>query len=862
MFQDLRYGIRLLLKHRAFTLVAVLSLALGIGANTALFSVVDAVLLKSLPVDEPDRLVLFEWQSGKNFRTNGQRGTFAPTPPGTRGASVFRYDTFQKLQQEQAQSSSPLSDLFGFAPLYEVSAVTKDSAEPVRAQAVTGGYFAGVRVKPLLGRAITPADDQANATPVVVLSYGYWTERFASNPEVVGEQMKLNDVAFTIIGVTPPEFRGTMQVGSDPKVTVPLVHERTILGERTGMGKADRPPIWFLHIMGRLKPGATYDQARESLGAVFQAHALEVMPAPRRDNETAQIDAKEYPRLTAQSGGRGLLEMRRIYSWTIYGLLIVVVAVLLIACANVANLLLARAALRGPEIGIRLAVGAGRWRLIRQLLTESLLLAVLGGCAGIVFAFWGKSAIVALTDRDSSFLPPDVDLSLNWRVLALTLGVSLFTGVLFGLIPAWRATRLDLNNSLKQSRRNTGAVSRLSKGLVIAQVAISLLLLLGAGLFIRTLLNLQAVNVGFKQENLLLFAMQPGQAGYKGERLLPFYEQLFSRLDAMPGVKSATFGRIPLIAHYGWNTDVLLPGEDAKSAGTHMTDRQMIRENYFTTLEIPVLSGRGFSEHDTANSPRVAIVNQTFGKQFFPDGDLLGKRVRERDGKREYEIIGVVADTKYDSQRDELGPLLYTPWRQEADAIGEMYFSIRTIGEPTALVPSVRQVVRDLDGNLAVTEVGTQTERSQRSLGQERLYARLLTFFGFLALVLAGIGLSGVLAYSVAQRTNEIGVRMALGAQVQNVLRLIIWQGMKLVIIGLTVGGALAYGIKRLLASQYYDRRAWQRQMADLVFGVKGFDPATLIPVAAVLLLVALIACYLPARRAASVDPLAALRQD
>ena len=295
MFQDLRYGLRLLLKHRTFTLVAVLSLALGIGANTALFSVVDAVLLKSLAVSEPDRLVLFEWQSGRAFRTNGMRGSFSAPPPGMRAASVFRFDTVQKLQQVQAEAreSSPISDLFAFAPLWEVSAVTKDNAEPVRAQAVSGGYYNGIKLTPILGRVITPADDHEGAPPVVVLSHSYWTERFSSNPSVVGEQIKLNNTAFTVIGVTPPDFKGTMQVGSDPKVTVPLAFERTILGERSGMAKPDRPPIWFIHIMGRLKPGATYDQARESLAAAFQAHALEVMPARRRDNEAGQIDAKE-----------------------------------------------------------------------------------------------------------------------------------------------------------------------------------------------------------------------------------------------------------------------------------------------------------------------------------------------------------------------------------------------------------------------------------------------------------------------------------------------------------------------------------------------------------------------------------------
>jgi predicted lysophospholipase L1 biosynthesis ABC-type transport system permease subunit len=291
--------------------------------------------------------------------------------------------------------------------------------------------------------------------------------------------------------------------------------------------------------MGRLKTGANLDQVRDSFGATFQSNAIEIMPPPRRDNETAQIDAKEYPRLLVLSGGRGLLETRKMYSWTIYGLLIVVAAILLIACANVANLLLARAALRGPEIGVRLAVGAGRWRLIRQLLTESVILSLIGGAAGVIFAFWGKRALVALSDRDTSFLPADVDLRLNWRVLIFTLSVSLLTGIVFGLIPAWRATRLDLNSSLKQSRRNTGSVSKLSQGLVVVQVAVSLLLLLGAGLFIRSLINLQKVSVGFNQEQLLLFSIQPGQGGYKGERLITFYDQLFGRLDSMPGVKAA-----------------------------------------------------------------------------------------------------------------------------------------------------------------------------------------------------------------------------------------------------------------------------------------------------------------------------------
>jgi len=865
LFRDLRFGVRMLAKSKGFTIVAVLSLALGIGANTALFSVVDAVLFKTLPVPEPERLVLFEWEAGRQFRTSGMSGTSSvPQAPGRRALSLFRHDVFEKMRQaaQTHATDSPLSDLFAFAPIREMNTVIGDHAEIVDGQAVSGGYYAGLRIQPNIGRAINYEDDKPGAPPVVVLSHEFWQERFGANPAIVGQTLTLNKQAFTIIGVTPAGFTGTLQVDYHPAFTIPFAGEPLLRGERSNLGTKESGGVWWINLMGRLKPSATLEQARDSLNGTFQAAALEVMPPPRKANQPAQLEPKDYPRLIAESGSRGMLDQRREYSGAIYGLFIVVALVLLIACANVANLLLARAALRGSEINVRLAVGAGRWRLVRQLLTESVLLAALGGVVGVVFALWSRSVLVALSDKHSGIFPNGVELSLNWRVLVFTLAVSLLTGVLFGLAPAWHATRMDLATSLKQSRRMTSGMLRLSKGLIVAQVALSLLLLVGAGLFIRTLYNLQHVNLGFNPDNLLLFRLEPQQAGYKEEALVPFYQQLFARLDNLPGVRMATFGKIALIADDNWYFGILLPGETEMTAEGHTTNRQAVRENYFATMEIPMLSGRGFTAKDDQHAPKVGIVSQAFARQFFPNEDVLGKRITIIAGKREVEIIGVVADTKYRSQREELMPLLYTPWQQEVEDIGGMYFTLRTDGEPTALAASVRQVVNELDNSLPVTEISTQTARAQTTLGQERLTTRLLTFFGALALLLAAIGLSGVLAYSVAQRTNEMGIRMALGAQAANVLRLVVWQGMRLVLLGLAVGAVSGYGLKRLLASQYFGEDAWQRQIAEQLYGVSGTDPLTFVVIASLLILVALIACWLPARRAAQVDPLKALRYE
>jgi predicted permease len=862
LLRDLNYGFRMLRRSPGVTTVAVLSLALGIGANTALFSLVDAVLLKTLPVEAPERLLVFEWQAGRAFRVSGMSGTSnVDGPPGTRSLSLFRYDVFEKLHRAQdATPESPLSDLFAFAPLRELTAKLGDQAEIVDGQAVSGNYFNGLRLNPALGRAITAEDDRPGAAPVVVLSYQLWQDRFDANPNVIGQQLKLNQQSLTIIGVTPRGFNGTLQVGYQPAVTVPFSIEPLLRGDNSLLGTATAPGVWWLNVMGRMKPGTTEEQVRQTLNGAFQTAALEAMPPPRKSTDPAQLAPKDYPRLIFEPGKLGMLDTRKGYAPTIYGLFIVVALVLLIACANLANLLLARATLRGPEISVRVAIGAGRWRLIRQLLTESLLLAMLGGAVGVLFAFWGKSALVALTDNQTGLLPNGVELSLNWRVLVFTVAVSLLTGVLFGFVPAWRATTSDLSTTLKQGCRTTGRVSRLSKGLLVVQVALSALLLVGAGLFIRTLYNLKRVGLGFNPENLLVFRLQPERAGYKDERLLQFYQQVFDRLDHVPEVSAATFARVPLIADDNWFFDFLLPGETVETAAEHETMRQVVRENYFATMEIPFLRGREFTVHDNQHAPSVAIVNQTFQSKFFPNDDVLGKHITI--DKREFEIVGVVADTKYRTQREPLQPLLYTPWRQGIEDIGEMHFVLRSTSNPAALADHVRQVVHALDSNLPVTEIGTQSARAETTLGQERLYARLLSFFGVLALILAAIGLFGVLAYSVSQRTKEIGIRMAFGAPVAQVVRLVIWQGMKLVLLGLVFSALIGYVLKRLLEHQYFAPDSWQQQMAQQLYGVEVSDPLTLLAITILLTLVALLSCWLPARRAAKVDPLVALRYE
>jgi predicted permease len=862
-WQDLRYGARMLLKQKGVTAIAVLSLALGIGANTALFSIVDAMLLKLLPVREPERLVLFQSYAPREFDTGGYSGNAIIDPvTGQRRMTSFPYVGYRRMREQQHPQGGALSEIFAF-DRFNMNLLADGRADVVNGQVVTGNYHMGLGLQPLLGRLLMDEDDKASANPVAVLSYRCWQKQFGGDAAVVGKQINLNNRAFTVIGVTPPGFEGAGNVGLTEDVTIPLAMEPLLDTDPTrsqlyGAGS------WWLRVMGRLKPGATRQQAQAQLEIAFQQSVAEHRAARNTQSlagggyAISPLDPKVYPRLVLASGAQGEMSLREEYAPSLYLLLGVVGMVLLIACANVANLLLSRAASRQKEIGVRMALGASRWRLIRQLLTESVLLAAVGGALGLVFAMWIKDGLLAVSDWGPSALEPKLD----WRVLSFTLGMSLLTGLVFGLAPAWRATKVDLTPALKDSGRSSSAASRslLSRGLVVLQVALSLLLLIGAGLFVRTLLNLQHVDPGFNTKNLLMFRIAPGLTGYQDERLAQLYERISERLEALPGTSKVTFSRTPLLADNDNDRPVYLrsaldaaPDADGRIRATGDSYILYGRENFLETMEIPLLAGRMFRRQDDERAPKVVIVNQTFAKQFFPNESPIGKRftldIKKPD---EIEIVGLVKDAQFARQRDDTPPTMYFPWRQAAKVMPEANFEVRTSGDPAALIAGVRQAVREVDETLPLRSIKTQGAQADETLRMERLLAKLVTLFGLLAQQLASIGLFGVLAYAVSQRTHEIGIRMALGASQTDVMKMVIRQGMTLTVIGIALGLGGTYLLTRYLES-------WM-QLSNMLYGINPNDPLTYGVMAVLLTVVALIACYLPARRATKVDPMIALR--
>jgi predicted permease len=863
LLQDLRYGARILLKQKGVTAIAVLSLALGIGANTALFSVVDAMLLKLLPVKEPERLALFQfYYTPGPFSPGTYYGLDKDDPvTGQTWMTSFPLVSYQRMREQ----GGALSHLFAFYAL-SLNVVADGQADVANGQVASGNYYAGLGIQPLLGRLLMDEDDKPGATPVAVLSYRYWQKRFSGDAGIVGRQINLNNVAFTVIGVTPQGFNGTGQVGDTRDITIPLALEPQLNADPKRSMLYGAGPYWLI-LMGRLKTGATLAQAQAQLENAFQQSVAEHRASRNAQslatggNALGPLDPKDYPRLALASGAQGEMNSREFYAPSLYLLLGVVGMVLLIACANVANLLLARASSRQKEIGVRLALGASRGRLMRQLLTESVLLAAVGGALGLVFALWIKDGLLAVGDWGG----PDMrgfEAKLDGRVLGFTMGLSLLTGLLFGLVPAWRATKVDLTPALKESGRGSSAASRslFGRGLIVMQVALSLLLLIGAGLFVRTLVNLQRTDPGFNTKNLLLFNVSPELNGYRDERLVQLYDRITERLEALPGAPKVTLsntallgGRRAMSSLYLRNALDAQPDANGDIRHTGVTYYLRTDENFWETMEIPLLAGRTFTKRDDARAPKVVVVNQSFANRFFPKESPIGKRFTFNHRRPdEYEIVGLVKDAKYRRQRDDAPPTTYLPWRQDLREMGDATIEMRFTGNLNATIAAVRQAMRKVDENLPLTDIKTQEAQADETLRMERLFAKLVTLFGLLAQQLASIGLFGVLAYAVSQRTREIGIRMALGATQTAVMKMIIKQGMTLAVIGVALGLGGAYVLTKYLES-------WM-QLSQMLYGIEPTDPITYGVTAALLMLVASIASYLPARRATKVDPMVALR--
>ncbi|HWO01615.1 MAG TPA: ABC transporter permease [Blastocatellia bacterium] len=814
LFKDVRYGVRVLLKSPGFTIVAVLSLALGIGANTAVFSLVSSFLFAPLPVQDPGRLVAISTSDTKN--------------PGPLPTSHLNYVDYR-------EKNDVFSDVLAYSFTQVNYSGGSGESKQLFALVVSGNYFDVLGVKAGLGRTFIPDEDQTPDThPVVVVSYAAWHRDFGGDPALVGKTISLNRTDFDVIGIAPKDFTGT-DIGGGPDLWVPMMMHQKVqsvipwYNQRRGL---------FLLMIGRLKPGVSVEQAQSSMSALGSQLEQEY----RADNEGRNV--KLVPLLTARTDPGGDGEVLKI-SGSLMGVALIV---LLIACANVTNLLLARATRRRREIAIRLAIGASRGRLIRQLMTESLVLSGIGGVAGFLFAYWSKGLLQAFLPFGGG--PNDSAAGLDPRVLVFAIVVSAISGVLFGLAPALQASKPDLVPTLKGEITATGStrgfVVLLRNSLVIGQVALSLFALITAGLFVRSLQMAQAVNPGFNTENVLLMAFDLGREGYSEAQGRNFHRQIVERLGALPGVQAITIARDRPFGG-GFQRSVFIEGQEPAPGGRGvLVQTNNIGLKFFEAMQIPMLKGRDFKELDSATSPKALIINEAMAERFWPDADPMGKRLKLFGDQDYREVVGVVRDTKYNSLTERRRPFMYIPMLQEY--AGQFNLHIRTSSDPKTLVAAVRENVQSLDPGLTALNIQTLTERIDNSLGGERRQATTLGTFGVIALVLAAVGLYGVMAYTVAQRTREIGIRMALGAQRKHVLGLVLKRGLMLVSVGVVLGLGGAFALTRLLAS--------------LLFGVSALDPIAFAGTSALLIAVALLASYIPARRATKVDPLIALRYE
>ncbi len=837
--QDLRYGLRSMAANPLFTAIATISLALGIGANTAIFSFMDAILLRNLPVKNPQELVVFQWRAKTQPGViHGMTGSRFGDETGINSPN-FPYPAFQMLRS----NPNVVSTVFGYAVAYpHLNVVAQRQAEFAEGLYVSGGFYAGLGVMPAAGRLIGDEDDKTGAPPVTVLSWAYWQRRFNGNAAVVGQSILVNNLPFTIIGVSSPEFFG-VNPGAQPDVYIPLhaVPPLSTFRQETERRDFFDGNYYWVEMMGRLRPGVSREQAQTELAARFQQYAA--------STATTAKERVEFPALRLEDGAGGLDSLRRQYSKPLFVLVAMVGLILTIACANIASLLLARTAARRREIAIRLSMGAGRMRVIRQLLTESLLLSLVGGAAGLLVAVWGiKSLTWLLANGRERFT---LHATLNWQVLLFTLGLAVLTGTLFGLAPALQSTRVDLTAALKQVRANEtlGRTRRFGLGyvLVTAQIALSLLLVVGAGLFVRTVANLHSVNLGFNRENLLLFSLDAKQAGYKDAALAQFYGDLRDRFGRIPGVTSVGLSQFPLVAFYWNSTDIHIPGVVLPE--NEETSLSIVDPGFLPTMQIPILRGRGLEERDMT-SPRVAVVNEEFVKKFFPNVNPLGRRFGlGKEKPADIEIVGVARKSLYNSVKEKETPeLAYIPYTQNLDGLGRVFFELRAAGDPLSLVPAVRRIVHDASPNVPVAEVKTQSAQIDETISQERIFAELCSGFAALALGIACVGLYGTMAYAVTRRTSAIGIRVALGAMRGQIAWMVLREVLAVAAVGVVAGLGAAWATTRFVESY--------------LFGMKQHDPWVLAGAVLVLIAAAGAAGFGPAWRAARIDPLVALRHE
>ena len=853
MLKDLRHAARMLTQVKGWTAVIVVSLGLGIGANTALFSAVNAMLLTTVPVRDPATLVRFR-SMGKNdmVTSSSGYGFLAKGPGGEEVRASFSYPMFQQFVADNGS----MSDLAAFAPFGRVNAIVHGEAELASAFVSSGNYYQMLGVNARLGRVLMAADDTPSAPPAAVISSKYWHARFGSDATIVGKTIAVSGVLVTIVGVLPPEFTGVQQPIADaPDISLPLALvpqlETPIRMSPQGAftDRLVQPTYWWLQVMGRLKPGGTPAQVEGNLGTMFQHRARAGLDAflktlPDRERSAGWTrDRTEVPRLRVESGARGIYDANTNDLQSLTILMIVVALVLLIVCANVANLLLSRATTRQKELSVRLSLGATRARLIRQLLTESMLLAAMGGALGILVAYWGRQLLPG---------PPGQTLPIDWKVLAFVCAITVVTGIVFGIAPALRGTGINVSSALKETSRSVVAGrSLLGKALLVVQVAISLVLLIGAGLFLQTLQNLRHVDVGFDPQNLLLFRVNPSLNRYDEKKTIALYRDLLERIRAVPGVRAVALSNPGLLSGSVSSTNIYVQGRAYPAGRSDALDNEInrlaISPNFFQVMGIPVVQGRAFSDRDTADAPKTVVINEAAARKYFPNETPIGRHVGTgADTSGQLEVVGVLHDAKYNSVRDAAPPTMYLPYTQTR--VGGAVFEVRTAAAPTGVVASVREAARQIDPSLPLTDVSTQIEQVEKRFAQERLFAQAYTLFGALALFLASIGLFGLMSYNVSRRTNEIGIRMALGAQPQDVVGLVLRESMLLVAIGVAAGVAAAIAASGLVSK--------------LLFGLPPRDVVTMVMAAAVMVLVSALAGYLPARRASLVDPMVALHYE